>query len=326
MRGDIVHTIITMAGPGEADSPRIVVRPTKSSPGYEEYYPSYKVRECIASVGGVSRPASAVVKTFRGEFLIVEVRAAFAAETAEPAQSLKGEMNEAALKIALRHGGLSISEEYTFFCVIDYDDYEDFVEQNRLMIAQLLKDETASLTGAEIENTLASSLRYDRDDLTVIEWDGALLLDKGGQFEDNITLIELANIQLVSLRALDARLTAEIDRFRRMGAAQAPNMMRLSRFLKSIISVRTQSLLDLDSIDNSIKLYGEWYDAKVYSLAAGKLHIGQWRGAVDGKLEVLEKMFEMVSARQGETYNVILEISIVLLIVLEIVLLVLGYE
>jgi len=192
------------------------------------------------------------------------------------------------------------------------------------MIAQLLKDDASELTDEEIDQTLASSLRYDKNDMTVIDWDGALLLDKNNEFEDNITLIELANIQLLSLRVLDDRLAVEIGLFKGFEAIRTPNIFRLSGFLKSIINVRARSLLNLDEIDNSIKLYGDWYSAKVYSIVAKKLYLARWRDTVEEKLNLLEKMFEMVSQRQGEIYNITLEISIVFLILLEIVLLVLG--
>lgn len=324
MRGKIVHTVVAMTGPGDWRIGDITLKPTKSSPGYEAYFPTYKL---LSERGGTAPSGlkfDVTVKGFRGAYVIVEARAEFESAAAKEILAAKDELNEAAARVALEFSDLRMAEEYTFYLVSDYSGPESFVRENRLMIAQMLKDDALELTETEIEQTLASSIRYARDDMTVIEWDGALLLDREGDFEDNMTLIELANIQLLALRALDDRLTGEIGLFKGFGDFRTPNIFRLSRFLRSIINVRSRSLLDLDEIDNSIKLYGDWYSAKLYSAAARKLYLASWREAVEEKLELLEKMFEMVSQRQGEIYNVTLEISIVLLIALEIVLIVYG--
>lgn len=324
MKGKIIHTVISLARREEWAKADIHLKSAKSSPGYEAYLPTYKLLDSgsCSSSSGISYEKN--VKAFRNEYMIVEARANFDSDNAGELLKIKDELNAEAVDTAKDYGDLSLYEEYTFYCVTDYEDYDAFVDENRLMIARLLKDEILDLTENEIDRTLQTSLRYDKEDLTVIEWDGALLLDKDGLFDENITLIELANIQLLSLRALDSRLSSEIGLFKGFGDFRTPNIFRLSRFLKSIISVRSRSLLELDEIDNSIKLYGDWYSAKLYSIAAKKLYLASWREAVEQKLNLLENMFEMVGQRQGEIYNVTLEISIVLLIALEIILLVFG--
>ncbi|MBF0170831.1 MAG: hypothetical protein HQK87_07065, partial [Nitrospinae bacterium] len=163
-------------------------------------------------------------------------------------------------------------------------------------------------------------LAYAEDDLAILDWDGGVILSREGAFDDDVAIVELANIQLLSLRTLDAALSRQFDRFRSGGLEGATSVWRLSRTLRSVVGARAQSLLELDAIGDTMKLYGDWYDARLYALAARKLSVDKWRATVEGKLSTLEKMFEMVATRQGELYNIILEVTIVLLIVLEIVL------
>ncbi|MDH5477918.1 MAG: hypothetical protein OEY50_06280 [Nitrospinota bacterium] len=327
MKGNILHVIFLRAAREALGQEKMVYRSTKSSPGYEEYSPSFSMVEperMVApdpAIGDLQ--ATIAVKSFRGETVMVETTAFFDSETSSMPLETKNRLHHVAMTTAREYGPIEQIEEYTFFLVSSVEDPEKLLQENKLMIAQLVKDETAILAEAETEDTISNILRYDVDDLAVVGWDGAVLIDKGGQFDDIVALIQLANIQLLSFRILDARLTAEVEKFRQEGMWTA-NVFHLSRTLRSIIGVRTTGLFGLESIDNSIRLYGDWYDAKAYALAERKLYLEKWRRAVEYKLGVLEKIFEMASQRQGELYNITLEITIVVLILVEIVLILFG--
>jgi hypothetical protein len=328
MKGTIIHVLFLRVGKQPPMEGTVIFKSTKSSPGYEKYFPEFTIvegeREITVGEGASASRAVSAVKSFRGETALVEIAAPFDCSQAGPALAKKNMLDAAARKIAIQHGPLDLLEEYTFFTVEELGDLEAFLARNKLMIAQLVRDETASLAEKEVEDAISSQLRYDQDDLAVLDWDGAVLLDKNGEFYDAIALIELANIQLLSLRALDGRLTAEVGRFREIQGLGASNILHQSRTLRSIINVRTSGLFDLESIDNAIRLYGDWYAAKAYALAERKLYLAKWRQTVEDKLAMLEKIFGMASHRQVELYNITLEFLIVLLILVEIVLIVMG--
>ena len=324
----MVHVLFIRAGKQPPTEGTLTFKSSKSSPGYEKYYPEFTIvegeREFLAGEGSGAIKAVSTVKIFRGETALVEVSAPFDCREAGPALEQKNLLDKAARGIAAQYGALDLVEEYTFFTVEELGDLDAFVEANKLMIAQLVRDETVCLAAREVEETIAGLIRYDLDDLAVVDWDGAVLLDRNGEFQDTITLIELANIQLLSLRALDARLTAEVAGFRDIQGMGAANILHQSKTLRSIINVRSSALFELESIDNAIRLYGDWYAARAYALAERKLYLAKWRQAVEDKLAMLEKIFEMASHRQVELYNITLEFLIVLLILVEIVLIVMG--
>ncbi|MDH5637165.1 MAG: hypothetical protein OEZ04_01590 [Nitrospinota bacterium] len=325
MRATIIHTVTVIAHGVDPHAPDLPYKPTKGSPGYDEYYPRFKIVRDWRPVDGADPDISARIKGLRGVFIVVEVSTPFSIDSAETVLAQKEKLNDIAVSVAREHGALGLREEFSFYCFSGYDDIDRFIDEHRLLLTQLLRDETAILTDTEIDSTLAGSVRYEADDLVVVDWDGAALFDMEGEFEDDLALLEVANVQILSLRALDDELTRELDRFREQGNLGATGVWRLSNTLSSIVATRTTSLLELDAIDNAMKLYGEWYDARVYQLAVRKLFIERWRVTVGGKLSTLEKMFEMVSTRQGEIYNIILEITIVVLIVIEIVLVLTGH-
>ncbi len=90
--------------------------------------------------------------------------------------------------------------------------------------------------------------------------------------------------------------------------------------MKDIVKIRSESVLELENIESALKLYGDWYSGKVYDLASKKFHLSSWRVQVLAKLQVLEDLYEMSDHITTERFNLILEFSIVVLIVLEIVL------
>ncbi|MDH5510240.1 MAG: hypothetical protein OEZ32_07775 [Nitrospinota bacterium] len=325
MRATIVHTVTVIAHGVDPHAPDLPYKPSKSSPGYEEYYPQFKIVRDWRQVDGAAPETLARIKGLRGIFIVVEVSSPFSTDNAKVVLAQKEKLNDIAVSLAKEHGALGLREEFSFYCFSGYDDIDRFIIGHRLLMTQLLRDETAILTDMEIDSTLAGSVRYEADDLVVVDWDGAALFDMEGGFEDDLALLEVANVQILSLRALDQELTRELDRFREQGNMGAAGVWRMSKTLRSIVATRTTSLLELDAIDSAMKLYGEWYDARVYQLAVRKLHLERWRDNVGGKLSTLEKMFEMVSSRQGEIYNITLEITIVVLIVIEIVLAITGH-
>ena len=128
----------------------------------------------------------------------------------------------------------------------------------------------------------------------------------------------MANIQLLNLRILDNKLQEEIARIKKLIDFGKLKIFKLNYYIKDIVKLRSKSLLELDSIENIIKLYGDWYSARLYNIASRKMYIEKWRSNVEAKLNLLKEMYDMVSQRMSESYNIILEATIVLLIIMEI--------
>ena len=64
----------------------------------------------------------------------------------------------------------------------------------------------------EVQATLSSYLKYGKNDITIVDWDGAFIFDSAGDFESNIELFEIANLQLLKLRILDNDLDERLEK------------------------------------------------------------------------------------------------------------------
>jgi len=320
MRATIVHSLI-YAIPQELKRAKAeIIKPVKSSPNYEEYFPKFKILEnaVVKEISG--RKVTFNLKGFEDN-LIIEAETDFDIKSAQSILEFKDMLFEESKKIAKKYNPSTFFEEYSFYLKKDYENAQSYITANKHIIAALLRDEKSGLTPKEITATLSNKITYGMEDLTVIDWDGAFLFDKEGEFKDSISIIELANVQLLNLRILDSSLQEDITKLKtQFGHGAILSFFTLPRFMREIIKVRVQSVVELDSIDNSLKLYGDWYSARIYDMSARKLYLQKWRSNVENKLNVLKDLYDMVAQRLAENYNLLLELTIVLLIVLEIVL------
>ncbi len=299
-----------------------VVKPVRSAPLYEENFLRFKVvrENVIHEVSG--RRVAFDLKIFEDSNLIIEARTPFVLKDTISIINLKNTLFEECRSLAEEFNPSQFFEEYIFFCVKNFegtiDSYLDVYEEN---IAALLKDESIKLAQKEIDDTLATNIRYGRQDITIVDWDGAFLIDVSGEFKETIAVLELANIQLLNFRILDKKLAEKINMLKQhIEPLNIGSFLRLSPFMKDVIKIRSQSVLELENIESSLKLYGDWYSGKLYDLASKKFHLNTWRMQVEAKLDVLEDLYEMAEHVTTERFNLGLEFLIVVLIVLEIVL------
>jgi len=80
-------------------------------------------------------------------------------------------------------------EEYSVYCISGYQgDPEVYLSLFGDKIVAFLKNENEQLDEEEVTATLASYLKYGKDDITIVDWDGAFIFDAEGDFMSNIEL------------------------------------------------------------------------------------------------------------------------------------------
>jgi hypothetical protein len=82
------------------------------------------------------------------------------------------------------------------------------------------------------------------------------------------------------------------------------------RVVKEIIEIRTQSILESESVERNIKLIGDWYSAKLYSLISKKFHLDSWKTEIKEKLDTLEDVYTMATEYFSVSYRAALEFLI----------------
>lgn len=212
------------------------------------------------------------------------------------------------------HCNSQFDEEYSVYCVSDYQgDPEGVISGHKDSIAGLLKTERMPLDEEEIDTTLKFNIKYSKDDITIVDWDGAFVFDPRGDFASNIELFEIANLQLLKLRVLEHELEDRLEKAARLLQRTTLRKLPLLKSreirhsLREIIQIRTESILESDATERNIKLIGDWYSARLFDQVAKKLHLDTWKTNINKTLDALEDIYSMISENFSMSFSTTLE-------------------
>lgn len=79
-----------------------------------------------------------------------------------------------------------------------------------------------------------------------------------------------------------------------------------------------------DKTENALKIAGDVYAARLFALSAARLGLDHWKASVKEKLQTVDDIYHFAVEQTAMARGEVLEITIVLLIVLEIVMALIG--
>jgi hypothetical protein len=267
-------------------------------------------------VDGASLPALTAALTTRSA-LEVEARAILAEVLPRVAAAI----------VRPNLDGADLVEDYYVIQVSRFEpalDADALVGAHRDLLARVLHCETARLSPTETDEVLRTAVTYTPDDLVVTDWNVALVYDR--EYQDVLNVLELLNVQLLELRHLDRTLDTRIARLyehvaRRRGLwSLGPTALRV----RELSELRLDTATLRERMINALKLVGDLYLTKIYTRTADRLHLAEWQRSIDGKLEVIQNVANVFASRAATARAELLELTIILLIVLEIVLVFVG--
>jgi hypothetical protein len=186
-------------------------------------------------------------------------------------------------------------------------------------LARLLLGEKETLSGAEEREVLAHHFSYTPNDLAVVEWNAAFLYEPSGS-EDIVDLLEIANAQLLELRYYDGVLDAELARMYDV-VGQRPTSLLFSPY-KRLARELMLTLIELsefiERVENSLKIVGDVYLARVYEAALKELRITRWTEQVTRKHRLLQQTYGLLKGETDTGRALTLETMVVVLILFEI--------
>ncbi|OLD01779.1 MAG: hypothetical protein AUI89_03855 [Gemmatimonadetes bacterium 13_1_40CM_3_65_8] len=186
-------------------------------------------------------------------------------------------------------------------------------------VAQVLRAAPHSLSQQEIADATAMRLSFGPNDATIIDTDAAILFDPEG--EDVRDLIEFANTQLLEMRFLDRELDDVLE-----GAYETLLGRRWQRWrlapvgpdLRSLARLQLDAAILFEQVTNALKLVGDQFLARVYSLASRRFHLAEWDTSISRKLQTIDGIYAKMTDRAASRRMEMLEWIIIILIVVEI--------
>ena len=158
----------------------------------------------------------------------------------------------------------------------------------------------------------------------VVHWDAALIIDDPQNIDETLYVMELANLQLAELEAYDRILDDSLDR------AYRDLSVRPVRGRGSVLRELREIRIDLarfsDELSNITKFFGDWHLARIYENISARFHLADWHRTIDGKLQTLDDLYQLLNHVQTNRWMLILEVTIVLLFIIDLVILFLGLK
>ena len=228
---------------------------------------------------------------------------------------------------ALQQASLSrIEEDYTIYYFRQFSPGQTAKDLSRACdIGGLLlyEDGESPPSQATRDELVPFSFSYSDNDLVVLSWDKAFVLEPSGSM-DIPDLLEFANAQLLELRVYDDLADRELDVINnRMIMQASPSIWKIKRYEELAARVM-RTVMDLtgitEKIDNSIKVTEDVYYARVYSSALSLFKVHQWETSIDRKMLIASRSYDMLYREISNKRTEFLELIIIILIALEIVL------
>jgi hypothetical protein len=194
-----------------------------------------------------------------------------------------------------------------------------------LDVVALLLNEQRALSDEARRELLPYWFSYYPDDLAVLTWNSALVVDPTEGESDVQLILEFANAQLLELRYYDALLDAELPKMydriagSRAGGARALLRRRYAALLTALQTLVADSTEIVERAENALKVTDDVFLARVYAAALELFRGRAWRGGIDHKLAIIRQTYAMLNAESMAVRNEVLEAAIVVLIVVEIV-------
>jgi hypothetical protein len=212
-----------------------------------------------------------------------------------------------------------VVEDYVIFHIESFAqpfDTSRFCSEQRRQIAQILRAERQILSDQEVDDAISTRISFGTEDLTIADWNAALLVDREG--EDVRAVLDFANVELLEMRYLDQRLDRALDQAYDTLSRPSFNLLRVfgyySAALRRVAELQVDNAILFEGVNNTLKLLGDQYLARVYRLVNRRFHLDEWDASILRKLQTLESIYEKISDQAANRRMEILEWVIIILI------------
>ncbi len=225
-----------------------------------------------------------------------------------------------------------LSEDYVVFAVNTLNQHhtaDDLVAYDGDAVASLLRGERAPLSRQERDEVLRHRLSYLADDLVIPTWNAAFVYDTPAGTQAAVEIAEFANSQLLQFRYYDELLdNALAGIYAKM--QQEPRWYDLVRGRHYARAARQVHALFIDvneltdRTENALKIVGDVYAARLFSLVGARLDLDRWKTNVSEKLKTLDDIYRFSVEHLSMVRGELLEATIVAILVFELVLFFMG--
>ncbi len=224
----------------------------------------------------------------------------------------------------------------------DWDQYEDYVTYFIQELegftgkiielpevvdvpALIIAEAREKLSDQIKKNILENTLQYSQEDLAIIDWNSALVVEPSGSMDVPL-VIEFALGQLLEMRYYDDVLDQKLNTLYNEVAGKKKGLLsnKYSRLAEEAGQIYLETAEIVETVENSLKVVGDFYLATIFRMASKRFRFDDWQKSINEKLSNLAEVSKLLHSEVNESRNQLMEIIIILLIAVEVVPLVYG--
>jgi hypothetical protein len=230
----------------------------------------------------------------------------FAVSVLQERERIQNSLKSRYIPETYRSNGLY--EEYTVLLVQDAKPTPDkWIEKNALAISKFIRSQREVFDKTEMDEILSSRTRYSADDLTLVDWEGALIIAPAADFQSDITLLKIGNYQLLRYRMLDRSIEDMLDKLYEAFFKNRRRPRPTRGMLRQIAEHRLEVMMDFERAEQYMLLIGDWYTSKLYEAIQSEFYLKDWKDSVRSKLDNLENIVETIKDNFSISWENILE-------------------
>lgn len=219
----------------------------------------------------------------------------------------------------------SVVEDYNIYHIAQFErpvDVAALPREHAQLLTQILRSERQTLSGQEVTDALSAALSFAETDLTLVDWNAALVIDP--EADETRSVLEFANAQLLEMRFLDQQLDDALEQSYQTLASTGWKRARVLRSyaadLERLSTLQADGVVLFERVTNALKLVGDMFLSRMYRTISLRFHLQEWDTGISRKLQTIEGIYQKLTDRAAARRLEALEWIVIVLIAVEILL------
>jgi predicted GIY-YIG superfamily endonuclease len=235
-----------------------------------------------------------------------ELKDPFAVSVLQERAKIEQALQSKFIPTKYRENGLY--EEYTILLVQDAKPSPDkWIEKNDLLLTNFIRSQREVFDKSEIEEVLTSRTHYSAKELTLVDWEGAVIIAPNEDYQSDIALLKIGNYQLLRYRMLDQSIDTMLDKINETFFENKRRPYATRGVIRKIAEHKLEVMLDFERAEQNLLLIGDWYTAKLYEAIQIELYLKDWKENLKNKLDNLEGIVETIKDNFSTSFETLMD-------------------
>ncbi len=235
-----------------------------------------------------------------------ELKDPFAASVLQERAKIQSALESKFIPTPYRQNGLY--EEYTILLIQEAKPSPDkWIEKNALALTKFIRSQREVFDKSEIEEILISRTHYSAVELTLVDWEGAIIISPNDDYQSDIALLKIGNYQLLRYRMLDQSIDSMLDKISETFFKNKRRPRPTRGVIRQIAEHKLEVMLDFERAEQNLLLIGDWYTAKLYEAIQSEFYLKDWKENLKNKLNNLESIVQTIKDNFSLSWEGIME-------------------